>query len=79
MEMERFVPHLTLGQTHWGMSSREIVEMKACASMELAPFPTFTVDFVRVYQEIEKDVYVPYEDVPLALFAVNGGNVDGTQ
>jgi 2'-5' RNA ligase len=66
MEMDRFVPHLTLGQTHWGMKSQEIVDMKESASVELAPFPTFTVDFVRVYHEIEKDIYVPYEDIELA-------------
>ena len=66
MEMERFVPHLTLGQTHWGMNSQEVVDMKMSALMELAPFPTFSVDFIRVYQEIEKDIYVPYTDINLA-------------
>lgn len=66
MEMDQFIPHLTLGQTHWGMSSREIMEMKANASIELAPYPSFVVDFIRVYQETAKDVYTPYEDIPLA-------------
>jgi len=66
MEMERFVPYLTLGQTHWGMNSEEIVDMKASAMVELAPFPMFSVEFVRVYQEIENDIYVPYEDIELA-------------
>jgi len=65
MEMERFHPHLTLGQTHWGMNSQEIVEMKASASIELSPFPAFPVDFIRVYQEIQRDRYVPYQDIAL--------------
>ncbi|MFD1674312.1 2'-5' RNA ligase family protein [Alicyclobacillus fodiniaquatilis] len=66
MEMDRFIPHLTLGQTHWGLNSEEIVDMKVSALMELAPFPTFTVDFVRVYRQIEKDNYTAYEDIELA-------------
>ena len=66
MEMERFIPHLTLGQTHWGMSSEEISEMRAFASMTLFPFPTFSVDFIRVFQEIEKNTYIPFKDIVLA-------------
>lgn len=65
MEIQQFIPHLTLGQTHWGMSPQEIMEMKADASVELAPFPTFTVDFIRVYQEVEKYIFAPYEDIAL--------------
>ena len=65
-EMGRFIPHLTLGQTHWGMSSEEIFEMKASALTALSPFPTFSVDFIRAFQEIEKDRYVPFEDIELA-------------
>ena len=65
MEMGQFIPHLTLGQTRWGMSPQEIFEMVASAWAELAPFPSFTVDFIRVYQEIETDVYVSYEDILL--------------
>jgi 2'-5' RNA ligase len=65
MEMDQFIPHLTLGQTNWGMTPQEIMEMTANASMELAPFPSFTVDFIRVYQETEKDIYEPYEDIRL--------------
>lgn len=63
--MEQFIPHLTLGQTHWGMSPKEIIEMKDSASLELAPFPEFTVDFIRDYQEVETDIYSPYEDIAL--------------
>ncbi|KYP82067.1 2'-5' RNA ligase [Ferroacidibacillus organovorans] len=66
MEMERFIPHLTLGQTHWGMSSEEISEMRSFASITLFPFPTFSVDFIRVFQEIEKNTYILFEDIDLA-------------
>lgn len=67
MEMDQFIPHLTLGQTHWGMTPQEIMEMKVNASTDLTVFPTFTVDFIRVYQETEKDIYAPYEDIRLLL------------
>jgi hypothetical protein len=48
------------------MKPQEIIEMKAAASTELSPFPTFSVDFIRVYRETEKDRYEPYQDIPLA-------------
>ena len=66
MEMERFIPHLTLGQTQWGMSSDEIVQMKASAATVLSPFPTFSVRFIRVFREIQLNRYVAYEDIELA-------------
>jgi 2'-5' RNA ligase len=65
-EGELYDPHLTLGQTHWGMSGPEIMEMKREARTALAPWPVFPVAFVRVYKEIEPDKYVPFEDIPLA-------------
>ena len=65
-EGEYYHPHLTLGQTHWGMSGPEIMEMKREARTALSPWPVFSVAFVRVYQEIEPDRYVPFEDIPLA-------------
>lgn len=64
-ELDRYAPHLTLGQTHWGMTKQELSDMKVSARLTLAPFPTFTVEHIRVYQEIEKDKYVPFEDIKL--------------
>jgi 2'-5' RNA ligase len=66
LELDRFHPHLTLGQTHWGMEKVEIEEMKLAAIEALAPYPTFDVTFVRVYQEIGKNRYIPFEDIKLA-------------
>ena len=64
-ELDCYTPHLTLGQTHWGMTEQELDEMKLSAEWSLAPFPAFTVENIRVYQEIEKDMYAPYEDIEL--------------
>lgn len=64
-EMDKYHPHLTLGQTYWGLSETELDEMKSLTVNELAPFPTFDVNFVRVYKEVESDRYVPFEDIPL--------------
>lgn len=67
LELDRFHPHLTLGQTYWGMKESEIEEMKLAARNALAPFPTFDVTYVRVYKEIEPNKYVPFEDIQLAI------------
>ena len=67
MEMDRFIPHLTLGQTHWGLNSQEVTDMTSAGLTELSPFPTFTVDFVRVYRKMDHDdVYAVYQDIKLA-------------
>lgn len=67
LELDRFHPHLTLGQTHWGMKESEIEEMKLATRNALAPFPTFNVRYIRVYKEIEPNKYVPFEDIQLAI------------
>ncbi|WP_454191303.1 2'-5' RNA ligase family protein [Paenibacillus sp. Marseille-Q7038] len=64
-EMDKYHPHLTLGQTYWGLSENEIDEMKLLTINELAPFPTFDVNYVRVYKEVEPDKYTPFEDIQL--------------
>ncbi len=64
-ELAGYVPHLTLGQTHWGMTEAELSEMKVSALGGLAPFPTFEVEYVRVYRKIDKHAYAPYEDIKL--------------
>jgi 2'-5' RNA ligase len=65
LEMDRYHPHLTLGQTYWGMVETEIEEMKIAARNALAPFPTFDVLYVRVYKEVEPNRYEPFEDIQL--------------
>ena len=64
-EMDKYHPHLTLGQTCWGLNETEIDEMKRLAMNQLAPYPTFNVNFVRVYKEIEPNKYVPFVDIQL--------------
>ncbi|MDF2652485.1 MAG: 2-5 ligase [Paenibacillus sp.] len=50
----------------FGMENSEIEELMNQAKTVLAPFPTFDVTFVRVYQEIEPNKYLPFEDIQLA-------------
>ena len=64
-ELDDFVPHMTLGKTHYGLSKKELIDMGNLAEKELSPFPTFEVRFVRVYQEIEPNKYIKYVDIPL--------------
>jgi 2'-5' RNA ligase len=63
IELDNFIPHLTLGQTKWGMNEAEIIEMKLAAREALPPFPSFDVTFVRVF-DIKTNV--PLEDIKLA-------------
>ncbi|ENQ3108345.1 2'-5' RNA ligase family protein [Bacillus cereus] len=65
MELDNYVPHLTMGQTHWGLSSKELKTMAKITEKELSPYPTFEVNFIRIYQEIETNKYVKYLDIPL--------------
>lgn len=64
-ELEDFVPHLTLGKTYFGMASNELNEMAIEAQRLLTPYPTFDVNQIRVYQEIEPLKYIPYKDIAL--------------
>lgn len=45
----------------------ELLEMKSEAGYVFAPFPTFTVSYVRVYKEVQPNKYQLYEDIKLAL------------
>ena len=63
IELDNFIPHLTLGQTKWGMNEAEIIEMKLAAREALLPLPSFDVTFVRVF-DIKKNA--PFEDIKLA-------------
>ncbi|MBH0229091.1 2'-5' RNA ligase family protein [Halobacillus yeomjeoni] len=64
-ELDNFIPHMTLGKTTYGLSKQELRDMARLAEKEISPYPTINVDFVRIYQEIEPNKYVKFEDVPL--------------
>nr|WP_174612755.1 2'-5' RNA ligase family protein [Virgibacillus ihumii] len=63
-ELDDFVPHLTLGKTNYGLTRQDLQVMAASAIEELNPFPTFDVNFVRVYQEVDNQ-YRKLEDIRL--------------
>jgi len=65
-ELDMYTPHLTLGQAYWGMNKSELEDMKAEARTDLRPFPTFTVEYVRIYEEAEPNTYQQFEDIQLA-------------
>jgi len=65
LELENYIPHLTLGQSNYGLKVEELDEMAKKAENELIPYPTFNVKFLRVYQEIEPNKYIRYMDIPL--------------
>lgn len=65
MELDYYVPHLTLGQLHWGLSSNELIDMAKMAEECLSPYPIIDVNFLRVFQEIEPNKYRKYLDIPL--------------
>jgi 2'-5' RNA ligase len=65
MELDHFEAHLTLGQTYFGLTSKELIEMKKLAEKDLMPYPTFEVNFIRIYREVEQDQYKKYIDIPL--------------
>lgn len=64
-ELDEFVPHMTLSKTNYGLYRNDLRDMAELAERVLTPFPTFEVNFVRVYQEIETNKYVKYLDIPL--------------
>ena len=69
MELDNYVPHLTMGQTHWGLSSKELKNMAKITEKELSPYPTFEVNFIRIYQEKETNRYIKHLDIPLKKHA----------
>ncbi|QHJ69141.1 2'-5' RNA ligase family protein [Planococcus halotolerans] len=65
-ELDLFVAHLTLAKTAYGLSREELKEMAAAASKELAPYPAFTIESIRIYRKSDgQQGYVKYMDVPL--------------
>ncbi|ULL15912.1 2'-5' RNA ligase family protein [Paenibacillus sp. H1-7] len=73
-ELDRYVPHMTLGQTHWGMTQSELAAMKSEAGKALSPYPAFTVTHLRVYQLEANHSYVPFEDILLKENGMNRNN-----
>ncbi|NHM30654.1 2'-5' RNA ligase family protein [Neobacillus terrae] len=65
MELDLYEPHLTLGQTYWGLTSNELKNMAKVTETELSPYPSFEVSFIRIYQEVETNKYIKYIDIPL--------------
>ncbi|WP_246944815.1 hypothetical protein [Bacillus pinisoli] len=65
MELDDYVPHLTLGQTQWGLTSLELKDMAGFSEEKLSPFPTINVDFLRVYQEVQPNKYSKLLDIQL--------------
>lgn len=66
-ELEDFTPHITLGKTFYGLSKKELIGMEKMAKENLTPYPTFKVEFIRIYQEGAPGKYIPYLDVQLKI------------
>lgn len=65
-ELEDFVPHLTLGKEQYGLSKIQLQEMERSAQKELAPYPTFKVDRIRVYElTSDSERYEPFLELSL--------------
>ncbi len=65
-ELDDFVPHLTLAKEQYGLSKQQLKDMEISANKELTPYPSFTVNFVRVYElNVEKQKYDRFLDIPL--------------
>ncbi|KUP06894.1 hypothetical protein Q75_06675 [Bacillus coahuilensis p1.1.43] len=65
MEDDRFIQHLTIGQTRWGLTEKELREMREQIEGEIPMNITFRVNYLRVYHEVEENVYCKYLDLPL--------------
>jgi 2'-5' RNA ligase len=65
-ELDQYTPHLTLGQSEWGLAAKVLAEMRAEAARALSPFPTFNVAALRIYRETAPDRYEILEEIRLA-------------
>lgn len=65
MEGDKFIPHLTLAQTHWGMEKGELHDMYKCA--DAVGHFSFHVKNLRVYHEYEANRYQKLRDIPLRV------------
>lgn len=67
-EGDFYNPHCTLGETTWGgMTSEELIGMKKKAEIYLSDIPPFQVDFVRLFQKENEEIYAKLIDIPLKL------------
>ncbi|HAM81539.1 2'-5' RNA ligase family protein [Ornithinibacillus bavariensis] len=64
-ELDDYIPHMTLGKTAYGMTHQELIDMEAAVKEELSPYPSFEVNFIRVYKEFESEKYLKFLDIPL--------------
>jgi 2'-5' RNA ligase len=68
-ENDQYHPHLTLGGTRWGMTKKELIEMKKSAQKELISQSSFQVNFIRIYKEDlknqswEKLLDIPFDEI----------------
>lgn len=72
-EGDEYVPHLTLGTEYVsndlknGLSTIDLNEMEKLSNEILSPFPSFEVDFIRVYKlNIQKKIYEKHFDISLS-------------
>ena len=64
-ERDKFVAHMTLGKVYYGLSEEELLHMAKLAEGELTPYPNFQVNFIRIYQDNQANLYTKYKDIPL--------------
>lgn len=78
-EGDEFVPHLTLGKEEYGggiskgVSKQDLKEMEQQVQENLTPYPTFEVDFIRIY-ELNKSErkYEKLQDIALGKTKQSG-------
>lgn len=63
-EGDSYVPHLTLGQSSWGMTHGELQEMHRDAGTELASLGTFTAAGLQIFRGSEPGRYEPSVYIP---------------
>ena len=64
-ELDEYIPHLTLGQTHFGLTKLELNDMAKKVKEDLSLSPTFNVEFIRVYKSNESGNYLKLIDITL--------------
>ncbi|MCA0987439.1 2'-5' RNA ligase family protein [Guptibacillus algicola] len=71
-EGEEFIPHLTLGKEEYGggiskgVSKQDLKEMEQQAEGNLTPYPSFEVDFIRIYElNVSERKYEKLQDLAL--------------
>ncbi len=60
-----YVPHLTLGQSSWGLTSAELHDMYDEARTVGSMLASFTATRVQIFRGLRPEAYVAYLDVPL--------------